>query len=61
MKNLELECLGLIQLSSSEFINIDGGDADGLMRGRQYNDGFSVLYNGAATVVGFFVGLVNGK
>jgi hypothetical protein len=59
MKTLDLSKMGITQLSLAESIDIDGGDIDGLMRGKGPN--WDKLGNGIATisgaVVGFFAGL----
>ncbi|WP_074488681.1 hypothetical protein [Mucilaginibacter polytrichastri] len=57
MKNTELQNLNMVQLSSVECMDINGGDTNGLMHGNTgSNNGFIYLYNAGATVVGFVAG-----
>ncbi|SFS60639.1 hypothetical protein SAMN04487890_102226 [Mucilaginibacter polytrichastri] len=47
----------MVQLSSVECMDINGGDTNGLMHGNTgSNNGFIYLYNAGATVVGFVAG-----
>lgn len=52
MKNLELDRLSLKQLDQNEIVLIDGGDADGLMRGTSSD----TLLKNQSRLVGFVVG-----
>lgn len=53
-QNLDLNKMGLAQLSSTEAITIDGGDVDGLMQGN------GPTLDNFTTHVGFLVGFVVG-